>query len=443
MKKLKEILERAKRLVVPSSQEVEKLDRVARGVLKKTEAAARKYSEIIDTFLGGSYAKQTWLPDEADVDIFIRFDVGVQEEHFERIGLRVGREATKGYPQGKKFSQHPYTEADVDSVRINIVPCYAVADRKWKSAADRSPFHVKLVRENLTEDQRLDVRLLKKFMKGVGVYGAEIETEGFSGYVAEVLVLKHGSFVGVLKSLASLEGASEGKLLRLPDPVDENRDLARAISNENIARFVLAVRAFLNNPSLQFFSGVSGKKRAGLDRYVVAVRFTHPKLSEDILWGELKRTLRHLRRHAEQSGFRLARAIVASDSETRSAFLMIPESGTLSELKERIGPSVEMRRESEEFVTKNSVRARLIWVGEDARLHILERRKHTTISAFFKELLGSQPSNLGASAGLAISLRRSAKVLEGRALVARAKKEGWLLKGVEKIVSDSVGTNPD
>ncbi len=439
---MKEILERAKRFVVPSPEEVRTLDKVAKSVLKKTEEAAKKYGEIRDIFLGGSYAKQTWLPGEADVDIFIRFDVGVQEEQFERIGLRVGKEATKGYPQGKKFSQHPYTEAEVDSVRINIVPCYAVEDRKWKSAADRSPFHVNLVRENLNERQRLDVRLLKKFMKGVGVYGAEIETEGFSGYVAEVLVLKHGSLGGVLRSFASLEGAPEEKLLRLPDPVDENRDLARAISNENIAKFVLAVRAFLNNPSLRFFSGVSGKKRVGLERYVVAVRFTHPKLSEDILWGELKRTLRHLRRHAEQGGFRLARANIASDNETKSAFLMIPESGTLSELEDRVGPSVQMRRESEEFVTKNAAKARLIWVGEDSRLHILQRRRYTKISSLFRELLRSQLRNLGASPGLAISLGRTAKVLEGRALVANAKKEDWLLKGLEKLVSDSVGTNP-
>jgi tRNA nucleotidyltransferase (CCA-adding enzyme) len=443
VRKLEEILERAKHIVVPSSKEIEALDTVAKSVLRKTEVAARKHDEIRDVFLGGSYAKHTWLPGEADIDIFIRFDVNVPEESFERIGLRVGREATRGYPQGKMFSQHPYTEADVDDVKINIVPCYAVAARKWKSAADRSPFHVELVRENLNEEQRLEVRLLKKFMKSVGVYGAEIETEGFSGYVAEVLVIKHGSFMEVLRSFASLERASEEKLLRLPDPVDENRDLARAISNENIAKFVLAVRAFLNNPSLRFFSGVSGKKRTGLERYVVAVRFSHPKLSEDILWGELKRTMRHLKRHAEQNGFRLTRATVASDNGTRSAFLMIPESGTLSELEERVGPSVEMRKESDEFVTKNAPRAKLIWVGEDSRLHVLQLRKHREISSLLRELLGREVRNLGASPGLTASLRRTAKVLDGRALVANARKEDWLLKGLEKIVSDSVGTNPD
>jgi tRNA nucleotidyltransferase (CCA-adding enzyme) len=428
--------------VVPSSKEVEALEIVATDILRKTQAVARKYSEIRDVLLGGSYAKHTWLPGEADIDIFIRFDVNVPEEQFERIGLRVGRHATHGHPQGKKFSQHPYTEAEVDDVTINIVPCYAVADKKWKSAADRSPFHVELVRENLNEGQRIEVRLLKKFMRGVGVYGAEIETEGFSGYVAEVLVMKYKGFIEVLNAFASLEGASGERLLRLPDPVDENRDLARAISNENVARFVLAARAFLNKPSMRFFSGVSGKRRLGLERYVVAVSFTHPKMSEDILWGELKRTMRHLGRHAEQNGFRLIRATVASDSHTRSAFLMIPESVTLSELEERVGPSVEMRKECDEFVTKNAPKAKLIWVGENSRVHLLQLRKHRKISALFKELMGREVRNLGASPGLAVSLGKTARVLEGRALVAKVRKEDWLQKGLEKIVSDSVGTNP-
>ena len=37
------------------------------------------------------------------------------------------------------------------------------------------------------------------------------------------------------------------------DPIDSNRNLAAAISNENIGRFVLAARAFKKKPSISFF----------------------------------------------------------------------------------------------------------------------------------------------------------------------------------------------
>jgi len=46
---------------------------------------------------------------------------------------------------GKKYAQHPYTEATVEGVRVNIVPCFDVKAGEWMSAADRSPYHVELI----------------------------------------------------------------------------------------------------------------------------------------------------------------------------------------------------------------------------------------------------------------------------------------------------------
>src|SRR5437867_6026547 len=108
-------------------------------------------------------------------------------------------------------------------------------------------------------------------MKGVGVYGAEIEKQGFSGYVCEVLVLKHDSFSEVLKHFAHLKAAAPGRLLSLPDPVDERRDLAKAISNEKVARLVLAARSYLRRPTLQFFRGKSGRRRQKLRERVIGI----------------------------------------------------------------------------------------------------------------------------------------------------------------------------
>src|SRR3989441_1719920 len=284
----------ARELCTPTVEEARRLAETVERVAAKTKLAAAGFPETRDVVLGGSFAKGTWLPGEADIDIFVKLSPDIDEARFEEVGLKVGLEATKGYPRGKKYAQHPYPEAHVQGVVVNIVPCYDVKAGQWKSAADRSPFHVELIKTRLSGAQKLDVRLLKKFMKGVGVYGAEIEKEGFSGYACEVLVLKHGSFFEVLKQFAHLKAEAPERILSLPDPVDERRDLAKAISNENVARLVLAARAYLMRPTIQFFLGKRGRRRPNFKRHVIGITFTHAESSEDILWGELKRTMKHL-----------------------------------------------------------------------------------------------------------------------------------------------------
>ncbi|MDA4120558.1 MAG: nucleotidyltransferase domain-containing protein, partial [Thaumarchaeota archaeon] len=133
-------------LVAPSPSETAKTAALARVLLTKTRKAAKRFPEARGVLLGGSFAKGTWLQGNNDLDIFVKIDPSTPGEEFERIGLEIGTLATRGYPRGKKFAQHPYTEATVDGVRVNIVPCYAVKKGQWKSAADRSPFHVEVVK---------------------------------------------------------------------------------------------------------------------------------------------------------------------------------------------------------------------------------------------------------------------------------------------------------
>jgi len=430
-------------LVTPSEKESIYLEDVVGKVLAKARSVSTKFPEVRGLVLGGSFARGTWLPGEADIDIFVKFSPETDEKSFEEVGLKVGFEATKGYPRGKKFSQHPYTEALVDGVIINVVPCYDVEARKWKSAADRSPYHVELIRRSLNEAQKLDVRLLKKFLKGVGVYGAEIEKEGFSGYAAEVLILKDGTFQNVLTHFAHLRAPEPEKLLSLPDPVDESRDLARAISNENIARFVLAARAYLKRPSLEFFRGRRGKSRQALQANLIGLAFSHPELSEDILFGELKRTLRHLSRHIASSGFGLARTSIASDKRTKSAFLILPELRELPLLEKRAGPSVVMEKEAHEFVVENSRMAKLVWVGGDGRLYILQNRVETELTDFLLGITKGAVSRMGGSPEINRAIAKTGRILENRALLKAAKSQRWLSEGVREIVSDALGTGPD
>jgi tRNA nucleotidyltransferase (CCA-adding enzyme) len=450
---LQSVILRARELVVPSPEEQARLERVAEKVVRKTEGASSPFGEVRGVVLGGSFAKGTWLPRgegaNADIDVFVKIASEVDEARFESIGLKVGRDASRGYRHGKKYAQHPYTEATVDGVKVNIVPCYDVEPGRWKSAADRSPYHVEFVKRNLDEEKRTQVRLLKRFMKTVGVYGAEIENEGFSGYAAEVLTHNQGSFEGVLRFFAGLRPVDEETLLSLKDPIDDHRELARAISRETVARMMLASRSFLERPGLTYFTGLrrgggSGRerrtRRALVERLYV-LRFEHRKLSEDTLWGELKKSTKQLVRHIEEQGFEIIRASAVSDNSDRSAIVLLPETDRLPVLEERVGPGVEMSEEVKRFLSKNRDRSELVWAGEDGRVHILQKREHTELGGLLAEICGPAVDGVGVPREIASSIRRSGRVVSGRRVGEEASKEEWLERGIEALVTDTIGTD--
>jgi tRNA nucleotidyltransferase (CCA-adding enzyme) len=432
------VIKEAKRTVQPSAAEETRTSSIAKSLLSKTRRAAGSFPETRGVLMGGSFAKGTWLPGHVDLDVFVKIDPSVTNERFEKIGLVIGATATRGNPTGKKFAQHPYTEATVEGVRVNIVPCFAVKKGEWKSAADRSPFHVKLV-ARLPDEKKNEVRLLKLFMNGVGVYGAEIERQGFSGYVAEVLVMNLGSFESVIAWFARYVPPANGRIFSLPDPVDEGRDLGIAVSGESLGRMVLASREFLRRPSLAFFRKMTGRAHHALRDGVYVVVFSHKKMSEDTLWGELRKTTKHIVRHLEVQGFTVARSMAASDNAGRSAILLIPEYSELPEMEQRVGPTIDRRKDVEAFVTTNSKDSRLVWVDDDARVRILRPRRHTRIADLLKDVISGKAGPIGASKELEAGMKKTAQVLQGTPLDRAGSGAKWLRDGITEITSDAVG----
>jgi len=433
------VVEAARNRVTPKPADISRLRKVAEKVHAKVDGAVEGKPGITGVFLGGSYAKDTWLPGDVDIDVFVGFSPEVEEERFERVGLAVGQEAVRGYRPGKKYAQHPYTEAVVDGFKVNIVPYYNVEPGDWRSAADRSVHHVVFVRENFDDEARAQVRLLKRFMKTVGVYGAEIENEGFSGYATEALIHKNKTFEATLRAFAE-HRPGEKEYFVLLDPIDSNRDLAKAISRESVARMVLASRAFLARPRIEFFTKLKRVDRPQLFGSVYAIAFSHKKLSEDTLWGELKRSARQVAKHVEEDGFKLARYGAASDNGEESAVILLPEVEELPRLEERIGPAVDMAEGAKSFAAKNRSKAKLVWVGEDGRLRLLRDREFTSLSSLLRSVTGPSLRGLGASREVADGIAKSGKVLHGAALRREAAKKRWLKEGITKLISDDLGT---
>src|SRR5260370_11541106 len=116
-------------------------------------------------------------------------------------------------------------------------------------------------------------------MKGVDMYGEEIEKEGSSGYAVEVLVHKHKNIEAVIRSFAAFAPKSSEAYFNLFDPIDDSRDLGKAMSRESVAKMVLASRAFLEKPSIEFFKKARRTARPRLQKRVYVVAFEHEELS--------------------------------------------------------------------------------------------------------------------------------------------------------------------
>ncbi len=427
-------------LCKPSESEARKITAVAQEAKRLVESQVN--GSVTGVVFGGSFAKGTWLGGDADIDIFFKVKPSIAIEEFEKMGQNVGKQALKKYDPKLRYSDHPYVEAIVRSVKVNVVPCYDVEQGRWQSAADRSPFHTEYVSKNLNDEKKDQVRLLKKFFKSAGIYGAEISTGGFSGYVSEVLVLKYGSFEGVLRAAADLKekqviaindydpdivkGFSSAVIII--DPVDSRRNLGTAISPESVGKFALAARAFLDKPSLQFFKEQKNSAASKLYQNVLIIEFTHKERSPDIIWGQLKRSMNAVAKQLEIAGFMVLRSSCVTDEKNSAALAFLLESMTLPLYVKKKGPEIFRKDDTASFIS-NRKEPLMTWVDREMRVAVLARRKATDATQFAKSLLYKNVENSGVAKDL-IADKKKLKIYSGR-----GKIKGLALEAAGEIVS--------
>ena len=178
-----EVLSRIK----PTPEVRVRVSKAVSSILDAVRSRALEREMGLETMLVGSVAKDTYVGNP-DLDIFVLFPTMVKRKDLQRIGLEIGREVLKDGEA--RYAEHPYIHGTWDGLEVDLVPCYAIEDpSELRSAVDRTPFHTRYVNSHLREGQHDQVRLLKQFMKGVGTYGAEARTQGFSGYLTELLDL--------------------------------------------------------------------------------------------------------------------------------------------------------------------------------------------------------------------------------------------------------------
>jgi tRNA nucleotidyltransferase (CCA-adding enzyme) len=426
--------------VSPGSRERAKIEALAKKLQKRVASVAKRLRVKTEVRVEGSVAKDTWLSREPDIDVFMCVPTTVPRKSLGDVCLKVARKAMEGSKQIERFAEHPYLEAFVEGTRVNIVPCYAAKRGEWLSATDRTPFHTDYMNKHLNEQLRSEVRLLKKFMKGIGVYGAEIRVGGFSGYLCELLVLHCGSFVDVLEAFArhreriivDIEGhyRSREKEVNLlfseplvvVDPVDKARNVASAVQSQKLYDFMTAAQAFLKMPNARFF--FPAKTRAlsvkGIEQRlqkrgsaVVFVIFECVKAVPDVLWGQLYRSQRSLRKLVELNDFKLLRDAAWSDERSLNMLVFELEQCCISPLKLHFGPPLDKESECERFIAKYVDNADAVCgpFVEDGRWVVLVRRRFTDACALLEEKLRDGGRNAGVAEGVSETLKKGFSVL--------------------------------
>jgi tRNA nucleotidyltransferase (CCA-adding enzyme) len=426
--------------ITPAKEDRVRIEALAKELEQKVASSCAEHGVKAVVRVEGSVAKDTWLREEPEVDIFMRLPTTIPRRALGKISLEIAREATEGSKQVERFAEHPYLEAFVSGVRVNIVPCYSVERGEWLSATDRTPFHTDYVKKRLNKTLRNEVRLLKKFMQGIKVYGAEIKIGGFSGYLCELLILRYKSFAETLQAFArctrrmivdigNYYADRENELqllfaepLVMIDPVDKGRNVASAVRSQRLYTFVGAARAFLKTPSAGFFYPPKARalsaealrqKVENRGSACVFLTFAAVEAVPDVLWGQLYRTQRSLRKLVELNDFRVLRDAVWSNERTLNAFVFELEQRVLPSVKRHLGPPLEREKECEDFLAKylhngNVVSGPYI---EDGRWVVELQRKFTDAVELLREKLKEGGRNIGIAELISQALREKFRIL--------------------------------
>ncbi len=368
-----QILER----ISPDAEQQERIDQAVMDLTRRAqEEIKRKCVEQSGIQAApkmvGSIAKGTHLS-KPDIDMFIMFPPSTSREDLERLGLALGHCLLED--RVEKYAEHPYVMGHFQGFEVDIVPAFAVLEASAKmSAVDRTPFHTQFISENLTAAQKDQARLLKAFQKGVGVYGAHVEVEGFPGYLCELLVHHYETFGRVLEAASQwakgeridLTGkGSKGfsQPLTFIDPVDSNRNVASALSLQSFSLFIHAAREYLANPAESFFFPKIPAPLSTMDAlllleerdgthgsHAIGIELGRPELVDDVLYSQVKKALRSAVRLLDNSGF----LVLNSDYWLNSSkILLLFELGSdrLPSTRLHSGPPV-WNKESSNFLQK-------------------------------------------------------------------------------------------
>ncbi|WP_126663681.1 CCA tRNA nucleotidyltransferase [Haloterrigena salifodinae] len=425
--------------IEPDTEERDRLRTIADRLIERAETAATERCPDADVMQVGSTARNTWISGDRDIDIFVRFPPELDRETLERYGLEVGHETL---PEGhEEYAEHPYVKGTVEGFDVDVVPCFRLESAtEIRSAVDRTPFHTSYLQARLDDELTADVRLAKQFLKGIGAYGSDLRTRGFSGYLTELLVVEYGGFRGLLEAAAEwqppveLDPEDHGQEtfddpLVVIDPTDPERNVAAVCAAENVARLQHYARRFLEDPRTGVFESDDPGSldetalRAHLERRgttPVAVRFQAPDLVEDQLYPQLRKSLEGITTGLDDRGFDIFRATTfADDAAVILAELAVADRPAV---ERHDGPPIHVRSHADGFYEAYADDPDAYGPFIDGDRYVTERPREFTTARGFLE--SDRLFDVGLGAHVETALEDEYEVLVGDEIAALCEAFG-------------------
>ena len=273
MKEVNRVLKEQIKLVRPSEEEFNEINKIKNSFVKELNGRIKKQNIKATVFIGGSLAKNTLVKkDIYDVDVFVRFDSS---------NKNISSLLSKLVKGKKVHGSRDYFNIKKGNIIIEIIPVLKInKPEQAVNVTDLSYFHVNYILRKMKSNKNLadEIRLAKTFTHAQNAYGAESYIHGFSGYALELLICHYKTFLNFIKSIAKLDIKKEKLVIDdqkyyknkddllynfnkskiygpivLIDPTFKERNALSSLTKETLYEFQNVCRSFLKKPNKSFF----------------------------------------------------------------------------------------------------------------------------------------------------------------------------------------------
>ncbi len=423
MKATEKLLEEVKSGKRPTGEESRKVAVTAKGFAARLGKALKAAKLKAKPVVGGSGAKGTWLKGMHDIDVFACFDYRDYSEKSSELSGFLEAAVKKAFPKHEKLhGSRDYFKVSYEDYNFEIVPILRITKASQaKNITDASLLHAGWVQKETRKKKGLDdeIRLAKAFCKAQRAYGAESYVRGFSGYACEILTIRYGGFMNLIKAaikwkkqiaggkkiiidaaghykgkdpLRELNEAKVQSDLIVIDPIQKDRNATAALSGEVLHRFIAAAEGFLKKPSKSHFerqdiTAETLSKKAKWNRLLIIEAKPLPG-KEDVVGARLMKAHEHFLKKMEENGFRILESGWEwNGKKAANALLWHILDKKPPEAEIRPGPPPGNRIHAERFKNEHAGRAGRQIFEKSGRLYARIERDYREPRQLVKEMI--------------------------------------------------------
>lgn len=374
---IKEVFDLMLPLISPDESEITKVKEISEEFLELINSKL-KYAHAI---VGGSYAKNTWLKNIKDIDVFVQFNYDQYQGKNNEL-TAVLEEVIKRTPEIQEYDRvhgsRDYFQLTYKGIFFELIPILQINHSdEAQNITDISPLHAEWVSKY--PEYSSDIRLTKAFAKANRIYGAESYIKGFSGYSLEILIIHFKGLANFLRTASTwdenekqvvidpekyhedpLKELNESKLtspLVLIDPVEAGRNVSAALGAEKFSKLIKTAKEFVQDPNEGYFT-----KTLFTDEYFKALsgenqlfklKLNLPEGKEDVIGCKAMKVVECLEREITTAGFTITNLEWEYDKKQTAHAWIIIKPQILDETYEWIGPPVKAKTHAEHFKEKH------------------------------------------------------------------------------------------